>query len=214
MISPDLKRLLAYLRNYKINVVFNFFFNLLFIIFSLFSIGTIAPFLSLIFDENRNIDNKAAVAFDMMHIKEYVSYKANYILNIFPDKSSSLIYLCFFIVVVFLMKNIFRYIAIYHMSSIRNGIVRDLQNELYSKILGLPLSFFSKEKKGDLMMRMTSDVKEVEYGVLGVLEIMFKDPLFIVLYFSIDLFKLTRNSTNRERGNKPEGIIKSSLLES
>jgi subfamily B ATP-binding cassette protein MsbA len=70
------------------------------------------------------------------------------------------------------------------MSSIRNGIVRDLQNQLYHKILSLPLSFFSKEKKGDLMMRMTSDVKEVEYGILGVLEIIFKDPLFILFYLT------------------------------
>ncbi len=188
MISPDLKRLLAYLRNYKINVVFNFFFNLLFIVFSLFSIGTIAPFLNLIFSEDKAIVYKAPVAFDISNIKEYASYKANFVLNMFPDKSSALIYLCIFIVFVFLLKNIFRYIAIYHMSSIRNGIVRDLQNELYSKILGLPLLFFSNEKKGDLMMRMTSDVKEVEYGVLGVLEIIFKDPLFIILYLGTLLF--------------------------
>lgn len=184
MISPDLKRILAYLRNYKKNVFINFLFNLLFIVFSLFSIATIAPFLSLIFEENRAPLVKQDIAFSMSNLKEYVSYHAAVILDMFPDKSTALTYLCIIIVLVFLLKNVFRYVAIYHMSSIRNGIVRDLQNELYHKILGLPLSFFSKEKKGDLMMRMTSDVKEVEYGVLGVLEILSKDPLFIILYLS------------------------------
>lgn len=194
MISADLKRLLSYLRNYKRNVFSNFLFNLLFIVFSLFSIATIAPFLSLIFDEKAAPWVKQDIAFSMPTLKEYVSYKASYILSLFPDKSIALTYLCLVIVAVFLLKNIFRYVAIYHMSSIRNGIVRDLQNELYNKILGLPLSFFSKEKKGDLMMRMTTDVKEVEYGVLGVLEIMFKDPLFITFYLTTLLiinFKLT-----------------------
>ena len=188
MISPDLKRVLSYLRNYKKNVFINFLFNLLFIVFSLFSIATIAPFLSLIFEENRAPLVKQDISFSMSHLKEYVSYHAAEILDMFPDKSTALTYLCFIIVVVFFLKNIFRYVAIYHMSSIRNGIVRDLQNELYHKILGLPLSFFSKEKKGDLMMRMTSDVKEVEYGVLGVLEILSKDPLFIFLYLATLLF--------------------------
>lgn len=184
MLSPDLKRLLSYLRNYKANVFSNFLFNILFIIFSLFSIATIAPFLNLILEDNTGPLVEQHITLNMSTIKEYVSYHAAVILNIFPDKSTALTYLCILIVFVFLLKNIFRYVAIYHMSAIRNGIVRDLQNELYHKILGLPLSFFSREKKGDLMMRMTSDVKEVEYGVLGVLEIIFKDPLFIFFYLS------------------------------
>jgi subfamily B ATP-binding cassette protein MsbA len=80
------------------------------------------------------------------------------------------------------------------MSSIRNGIVRDIQTQLYNKILTLPLSFFSKERKGDLMMRMTTDVKEVEYGVLGVIEIISKDPLFIGIYLTT-LFIISQKLT-------------------
>ena len=184
MLSPDLKRLLSYLKNYKVNVIFNFVFNFLFIIFSLFSIATIAPFLNLIFEKGKIEIPATEASFSISNIKEFASYKAAVILNYFPDKATALTYLCLVIVFVFLLKNIFRYVAIYHMSSIRNGIVRDLQNQLYHKILSLPLSFFSKEKKGDLMMRMTSDVKEVEYGILGVLEIIFKDPLFILFYLT------------------------------
>lgn len=193
MLSRDLRRLLSYLRNYKLNTILNFVFNLLFILFSLMSIATIIPFLNIIFYNNQPT-NSAPVKFDSSHLKEYFSQQAASIVYFFPDKATALICLCVVIVVVFLLKNIFRYIAIYNMSSIRNGIVRDLQTELYNKILHLPLSFFSKERKGDLMMRMTTDVKEVEYGILGVLEILSKDPLFILIYLST-LFVISKKLT-------------------
>ncbi len=193
MISKDLKRLLTYLRNYKLNISLNFLFNLFFILFSLFSIATVIPFLNIIF-YNNSIEKPVPVSFDSSHVKEFLSYKAASIVYLFPDKATALTTLCILIVLVFLLKNIFRYVAIYNMSSIRNGIVRDIQTELYNKILVLPLSFFSKERKGDLMMRMTTDVKEVEYGVLGVLEIISKDPLFIGIYLST-LFLISQKLT-------------------
>jgi len=151
MISPDLKRLLSYLKNYKLNTGLNFLFNLLFILFSLFSIATVIPFLNIIF-YNQSSEIPISVDFDSSHLKDYLSYKAASIVFLFPDKYTALLSLCVMIVIVFLLKNVFRYVAIYNMSSIRNGIVRDIQNQLYNKILVLPLSFFSKERKGDLMM--------------------------------------------------------------
>jgi len=193
MISPDLKRLLSYLRNYKLNTGLNFLFNLLFILFSLFSIATVIPFLNIIFYNNKT-EEPIPVEYNSAHLKEYLSYKAASIVFLFPDKATALTSLCLLIVLVFLLKNIFRYVAIYNMSSIRNGIVRDIQTQLYNKILTLPLSFFSKERKGDLMMRMTTDVKEVEYGVLGVLEIISKDPLFIGIYLTT-LFIISQKLT-------------------
>ena len=193
MISPDLKRLLSYLRNYKLNTGLNFLFNLLFILFSLFSIATVIPFLNIIFYNNKTED-PILVEYNSAHLKEYLSYKAASIVFLFPDKATALTSLCLLIVLVFLLKNIFRYVAIYNMSSIRNGIVRDIQTQLYNKILTLPLSFFSKERKGDLMMRMTTDVKEVEYGVLGVIEIISKDPLFIGIYLTT-LFIISQKLT-------------------
>lgn len=193
MISPDLKRLLSYLRNYKLNTGLNFLFNLLFILFSLFSIATVIPFLNIIFYNNKT-EEPILVEYNSAHLKEYLSYKAASIVFLFPDKATALTSLCLLIVLVFLLKNIFRYVAIYNMSSIRNGIVRDIQTQLYNKILTLPLSFFSKERKGDLMMRMTTDVKEVEYGVLGVIEIISKDPLFIGIYLTT-LFIISQKLT-------------------
>jgi subfamily B ATP-binding cassette protein MsbA len=193
MISPDLKRLLSYLRNYKLNTGLNFLFNLLFILFSLFSIATVIPFLNIIFYNNKT-EEPIPVEYNSAHLKEYLSYKAASIVFLFPDKATALTSLCLLIVLVFLLKNIFRYVAIYNMSSIRNGIVRDIQTQLYNKILTLPLSFFSKERKGDLMMRMTTDVKEVEYGVLGVIEIISKDPLFIGIYLTT-LFIISQKLT-------------------
>ena len=111
MLSPDLKRLLSYLKNYKVNVIFNFVFNFLFIVFSLFSIATIAPFLNLIFEKGKIEIPATEASFSISNIKEFASYKAAVILNYFPDKATALTYLCLVIVFVFLLKNIFRYVA-------------------------------------------------------------------------------------------------------
>jgi ABC-type multidrug transport system fused ATPase/permease subunit len=88
------------------------------------------------------------------------------------------------VVVMFFLKNLFRYLAMYFMAPIRNGVVRDLRNKMYDKILYLPFSYFSNERKGDLMARMTSDVQEIEWSIMQSLEVVFREPITVTLFLS------------------------------
>ncbi len=88
------------------------------------------------------------------------------------------------VVVLFFLKNLFRYLAMFFVSPIRNGVVRDLRNKMYNKILWLPLTYFSDERKGDLISRMTSDVQEIEWSIMQSLEVVFREPITMILFLS------------------------------
>jgi len=107
---------------------------------------------------------------------------------------TTLAYICIVIVVVFLLKNLFRYLAMYYIAEVRNGVVRDIRNALYYKILILPLSYYSEKKKGDIISRMTTDVQEVEWSVLSSLEMLFRDPVTIIAYL-VTLFMMNYELT-------------------
>ena len=94
----------------------------------------------------------------------------------------ALLYIAFIIVAMFFLKNLFRYFANFFLAPIRNGVVRDIRNELYHKILILPLAYYSDQRKGDLMARMTTDVQEVEWSIMSSVEIIFRDPITIIAY--------------------------------
>ena len=97
-------------------------------------------------------------------------------------ESRALIYISLLIVFLFLMKNLFRYAAMFFLATVRNGVVKDLRNELYYKSLILPLSFYTQQRKGDLMARMSNDVQEVEWSIMSSLEMLFRDPVTIVAF--------------------------------
>ena len=99
-------------------------------------------------------------------------------------KIPALTYICVLIIILFFLKNLFRYLAMYFISPIRNGVVGDLRNKMYNKVLFLPLTYFSEEKKGDLMSRMTSDVQEIEWSIMQSLEVIFREPFTVALYLA------------------------------
>jgi subfamily B ATP-binding cassette protein MsbA len=86
------------------------------------------------------------------------------------------------VLLMFLLKNLFRYLAMYFLAPVRNGVIMDIRNALYEKILVLPLSYYSNERKGDIMTRMTSDVQEIEWSVIGAIEMIFRDPPTVLIY--------------------------------
>ncbi|MDB4088378.1 ABC transporter ATP-binding protein/permease [Flavobacteriales bacterium] len=104
------------------------------------------------------------------------------------SKMELLLLLCGIIVGMIFMKNISRYLALFFMAGVRNGIVKDYRNKIYSKILALPLSYFSDERKGDIISKMTNDVKEIEWSVLRSLEAVYRDPIAIVITISWLIF--------------------------
>ena len=101
------------------------------------------------------------------------------------EKLDLLIFICATVAIAFFLKNVFRYLAMFFLAPIRNGVSRDLRNEMYQRILSLPISYFNEEKKGDLLARTSNDVKEVEHSIMGSLEMMFRDPFAIIVSFTV-----------------------------
>lgn len=162
-------------------------------VFSAFSIAPIMPFLDLLFKNDTTEflaliqKGKPAFHFSIDYLKDWFYYvMANQIILL--GKAQVLVMICITVIVFTVLKNISRYMAMYFLSPIRNGVVRDLRNKMFNKTLELPLSYYSNERKGDLMSRMTSDVIEIEWSIMQTLELIFREPLQIIIYISILIY--------------------------
>jgi subfamily B ATP-binding cassette protein MsbA len=96
-----------------------------------------------------------------------------------------LLYVCIFIVIAILLKNLCTYMALYVIATLRNGVIRDYRNVIFKKILNLQLSYYSDERKGDIMSKVTNDLKEIEWSILRSVEAIFRDPITIIAYFIV-----------------------------
>lgn len=181
-------RLLSYIKNYKRNVTLSIASNVLTAIFTALSIPLFIPFLNILFGQEDLLLEKPEFAYKISSIAALAKYHISVLLV--EDREKALIVVCLSILIVFFLKNLFRYLSLYFMAPVRNGIMKDMRGRLFHKIVNLPLAYFSEEKKGDLMSRMTSDVQEVEWSILNVLVAIFREPLILMsalglmLYFS------------------------------
>ncbi|NNC94483.1 MAG: ABC transporter ATP-binding protein [Chitinophagales bacterium] len=178
-----LKHAKAYLQYVVLNIVFNAFY----VIFSLVSLVLIIPFLELLFDKKPPVSEAPEFSFSVDAIIDMFYFRMGSYMEA-HGKEETLIWFCFLIVAIFFLKNLFRYAALYCMAAVRNGVVFDLRKELYDTILALPLSYFSKERKGDLISRMNADVNEIEKSIMSTLEVAFKEPFTIIVYLITMLF--------------------------
>ena len=182
---------LKYIKNYKGNTALNILFNVLFAIFNAAALALIAPFLQLLFKEDTSIAKiimKGEPIFSLS--STYFQGASDYYLAslvFIKGKAGALMLICAMVFVITLFKNISRYMAMFFIAPIRNGVVRDLRNKMHKKALDLPLSYYSDEKKGDLMSRMTADVMEIEWSIMQTLEMIFREPLTVVIIFSVML---------------------------
>ena len=177
----DFFRILKYVKPYLGFAGLNIFFNILNILFSLVSITMIIPFLGLLFGTQQKVYNPIDLSFSAISVKE--NFYA-LITNIIDDKGKveALVFVCVLILVMFFCRNLCRYLALYFLSPIRNGVVCDLRNDLNKKIISLPISYFTEKRKGDITARMTTDLVEIEWSVMSSLEMFFKDPLNIIIF--------------------------------
>jgi ATP-binding cassette, subfamily B, bacterial MsbA len=187
----NLVRILKYVPAYKSHAVMNIVCNLFAIFFSLFSFTIIIPFLDLIFltsdtDYQKYYDaGSPAFSISIDFIKNYFYYHfSEIILNPEKGKTYALIFLCVLIVTMVFLRNFFRYFAMFFIAQVRNGVMRDIRNALYNKVLRLPLSYYSEEKKGDIIARMSNDAQEIEWTIMTSLEMLFRDPATIVVFLS------------------------------
>lgn len=173
------RRLLAYMGNYRSLVIVAILCNVLTAIFTVVSIPMLQPFFNILFEQTEPVLSAPASVSNAEDLSEYAGYLiTKWITD--NGKETALAYVCGFILLSFLLKNLFRYLALFFMAPVRNGIIRDLRDELYRTLLGLNLGYFTEEKKGNLLSRITGDVQEVESSILNVLEAVFREPFIMI----------------------------------
>jgi subfamily B ATP-binding cassette protein MsbA len=176
--------ILQYLSRYKGKMVLYMFFNVLSILFGVVSVGMLSPFLDVIFDTgNANGKGVALHGNAMGGLKEVLAHVSRSY-----DKPTVLIVICILLIVSTILKNLFYYWSSYISSPIRSATITFLRNDLYEKILLLPIGYFTERRKGDLISRMTNDIYEIESSVVSTLEGLIKDPLTILGYLAYMIY--------------------------
>lgn len=166
---------------YKYYALMNIVCNVLSSIFGLFSIALVIPLLDVLFSTNQSSTTKhVRTDFDFNHIVAWGKENVWYYKELYGAETV-LLFICGFVVIMIALKNVFRYMALFYMVPLRNFIISDYRIAAYKRILVLPLSYFSKEKKGDLLSRMTSDLHQIEVAIMSSLEAFTKEPITIII---------------------------------
>jgi len=177
----NVMQIFKYVKPYWPFALLNILFNLCSVVFSLVSLAMVVPFLQLLFGNQKLVLVQPEFHLTISSVTGNFNYYISTIINNY-GKVEALIFICIFVVILFFLKNFFRYMGMYYLAPVRNGVVKDLRNDLYMKILILPLSYYTEQKKGDIMARVTTDVQEVEWSIMSSLEMIFRDPLNIVIF--------------------------------
>ena len=187
------RRVLTYLRDFKINIVLIFFFNLCYAVFSVFSLSMVAPFLSVLFGNGTMVTERPELSLNANDILNTFYYYMGIIIHDY-GQFYALVFIAITMIVSTLFSNLFRYLGLYANAPIRAGISKGLRRDVYHRLLILPLSFYNRQKKGDILNRIGSDVQEVEWSVVCSLQMFFRDPILVIV-FLITLFSISYKLT-------------------
>ena len=184
------KDVLKYEKKYRRFTLLNILFNIFYAVFNVLSVLAFIPVLSILFEKEQKITQQPVYEgitnmgdFLKESFYHYISQK---IAN--EGEISTLFFICLLALSLFFLKNLFRYLASYFITFLRTGIVKDIRDDLYNKIIELPISYFTEKRKGDIIARMTGDVQEVENSILTSIEAIVREPLTVVIAISIMLF--------------------------
>jgi subfamily B ATP-binding cassette protein MsbA len=181
-------RILKLIVPFKGLALLNMVFNLIQIVAGLFSLALIMPLLDFMFNNNkelleRNLSKKQG-GFNEFYT-DFINWMTQLVQD---DKRQALLYISIALVLATVIKNISRYLALYYLVILRNKVIQDIRKKVFNKMLDLPISYFSNERKGDLISRMSNDVKEVEWSLMASLEAIFKEPVTILVYIATLVF--------------------------
>jgi ABC-type multidrug transport system fused ATPase/permease subunit len=146
----------------------------------MFSVVMVIPLLQLLFGQVPDVTDKPEFQWNATSVLDLIKYNLSQQMHQ-NGVAHALMLVCIAVVVIIFIKNVCRYLALRALAPIRNGVLRDIRNELYEKLVVLSLSFYQKEKKGDLISRITNDVKAIEMGVISMLEVSVREPINIIL---------------------------------
>lgn len=175
-------RILSYIKPYWVYALMNVISNILVILFSLVTFVMLIPFLNLLFGIDALVTTRPEIHLNAQSVIDYLNFIISKII-IEKGKVDALIFICLFLLGTFFFRNLFRFLAMFFLAKVRVHAVRDLRDEIYHKILILPLSYYSQRKKGDIMSRITTDVQEIDVSIMQYLEILFRDPITIIAYY-------------------------------
>ncbi len=184
-----LKIVRDYIKPYKGYAFLNIGFNLFGVIFSLCSMILIGPFLAVLFGTQEIVSDPVHWEWTKAALEHNFNYQVG---RLIAERGgqAALFAISLLVVTMFFLKTANIYLANFFMAPIRNGVVMDIRNKVFKKILNLPLGFFTEEKKGDVMARVTQDVQEIEWSIMASLEKFFRDPINIFI-FLIGLFLIS-----------------------
>ena len=159
-------------------------FNLSSVLFNLVSLALLAPFLQMLFSEDKTTIVKPTFSFSANGVQDFIKFEMNQLI-ILHSKTYALAAVCILIVISVFFKNIFIYLSYRVLAPMRNYVMTKLRSDLYAKILELPIGFFTEKRKGDIISRMSNDANEIEWSVMSTLEGLIRDPLQILIILTI-----------------------------
>ena len=180
--DSNFKKIIPFTIPYRSHVIWNVIFNIFYALFSTLSFIALIPMMDVLFGTSEKIDKKPVLEsiFDIIKFsKEYLYYN----ITLLTEKNGpefALLLVIAIVSITFLFKNLFNYLASNHLMHLKNGVLKDLRNSMYHKIINLPVSYYSEKRKGDIMARMLGDVNEVQNSFFSILELIVKEPMTIV----------------------------------
>jgi len=176
-----LKPILRYAIPYKFYAILNIISNVFYAFFGTLSMISLFPMLKVLFGDSKPVLVKP-VWQGIRKITAFLEEYLNYFVTLKKAEGSEdvLIFMVAFVIGTFLLKNLFGYLAMFFITFLRNGVLKDMRNELYDKITSLPLAFYSEKRKGDTMSRISTDVLEIQHSFLSILELIVREPLSII----------------------------------
>ncbi len=194
--NENLKKIIPYALVYKKEGILNILYNILYAFFSTLSFIALIPMMQVLFKETKNVEKKPIYT-GILDITTYANDMLFYYISLLSKTRGaeySLLLVIVLIIVTFLFKNLFNYLASHHLMLLKNGVLKDLRNKMYDKIISLPISFYSEKRKGDVMARMLGDVGEVQNSFFSILELVVREPLTI-LFTIFAMFKISVSLT-------------------
>ena len=175
------KKILHFAIPYKNYGILNIFFNILYALFGTLAMVSLFPMLSVLFGQTKKVYIEPVWS-GFSNAREYSEQYLNFFITQKAEQGVDdvLFFMVALVISMFFLKNVFRYLAMYSITFLRNGVLKDLRNALYNKTLILPISYYSEKRKGDTIARITSDVLEIQHSFLSILELIVREPLTII----------------------------------
>ncbi|MBC7494023.1 MAG: ABC transporter ATP-binding protein, partial [Flavobacterium sp.] len=190
--DKNLVKIIPFTKPYQKHVVWNIIFNVLYALFSTISMLTLLPMLQVLFKRNTAVKAEPIYS-GLGSLIDYGKQMLFYQMNTLYEKNGphyALLLAVALVVITFMFKNLFNYLASFHLMHLKNGVLKDLRVRMFNKIIELPVSYYSEKRKGDVMARMLGDVGEVQNSFFSILELIIKEPLTIV-FAIITMFSIS-----------------------